>query len=195
MNSISNKKLHRNYLEMKPELVDPVQWQSVQKQIDSDFGEGVTKKILGNRTPMVIDDGKHQALYLVPYDWMSMVDESFGEFDIKYMGLWLGELIDDKLRLSLPILEHIAPLTESIIVVTDRSAEAFTYGRSVIKAGVATLDTSLERGQRVIVMNRKGEILGLAMLSIDAKLLKRIPNEKLVAKNLVDIGWYLRRLG
>ncbi len=144
---------------------------------------------------MIIGDGKHQSLYLVPYDWMSMVEENFGEFDIKYMGLWLGELIDDKLRLSLPILEHIAPLTESILVVTNRSAEAFTYGRSVIKAGVASLDPSLERGQKVIVKDKQGNILGIAMLSIDASLLERIANEKLVAKNLVDIGWYLRRLG
>ncbi len=183
------------HLTMKPEFIDPVLWGTVMKQIDSDFGEGITNKILGDLAPAVLDHGNTTSMYLVPHDWMSMVDENFDEFEVRYMGIWLGDLVNDKLRLSLPILERLSEFTDNVLVVTKRSAEAFTYGRSVIREGVVSLKAELERGQRVIVKDQAGHVLGLAMLSVDERLIDRLPKEKLVAKNLVDIGWYIRRLG
>ncbi|MFW9918658.1 MAG: PUA domain-containing protein [Candidatus Thorarchaeota archaeon] len=180
---------------MKPEFIDPVLWESVMKQMDSDFGEGITNKILGNLAPAVIEHGDTKSMYLVPNDWMSMVDEDFNDFEVRYLGIWLGDMIKDRLRLSLPILEKLSTLTENIIVVNKKSAEAFTYGRSILKEGVASLSATLERGKRVIVKDQQGHVLGLAVLSVDGRLLEKLGKEKLVAKNLVDIGWYLRRLG
>lgn len=180
---------------MKVEFIDPVQWQGVQNQIDTDFGEGITQRMLENLAPAILEHGKTKSLYLVPFDWMSLVNQDFNDFEIRYLGLWLGDLVNNQLRLSLPILERLSALTENILIVNKRSAEAFTYGRSVLKEGVIDLNSSLERGQRVIVKDQEGHILGLASLSVDGRLVQRLANVKLVAKNLVDVGWYLRRLG
>ena len=183
------------YSAMKPEFIDPVHWELVMKQLDSDFGEGITNKILGNLAPAMIEHGNTKSMYLVPHDWMFLVDQDFNDFEVRYLGIWLGDMISDKLRLSLPILDKLSEFTENILVVTQKSAEAFTYGRSVLKEGVIRLNTSLERGQRVIVKDKEGHILGLAVLSVDGRLVDRLGKDKLVAKNLTDIGWYLRRLG
>ncbi len=180
---------------MKPVFIDPVLWDSIMKQMDSDFGEGITNKILGNLAPAMIEHGNTKSMYLVPQEWMTMIDHDFNDFEVKYMGIWLGDLVNDRLRLSLPILEKLSEFTDSVLVVSKRSAEAFTYGRSVIKEGVVSLNKSLERGHRVIVKDKDGHILGLATLSVDGYLVDRLSNDRLVAKNLVDIGWYLRRLG
>ena len=188
-------KASEKHTAMKLEFIDPVLWESVVKQIDSDFGEGITNKILGDFAPAVIEHGNTKSMYLVPHDWMSMIDEDFDDFEVRYMGIWLGDLVNDKLRLSLPILERLSEFTDNILVVTKKSAEAFTYGRSIIKEGVASMNTSLERGQRVIIKDHEDHILGLASLSVDGRLVDRLGRDKLVAKNLVDIGWYLRRLG
>ncbi|MFW9800739.1 MAG: hypothetical protein ACFFD9_09900, partial [Candidatus Thorarchaeota archaeon] len=54
------------------------------------------------------------------------------------------------------------------------------------------LESGLKRGQRVLVLNKDRECLGLAALSVDGSKLNRLAGERLVAKNLVDIGAYVR---
>ena len=85
--------------------------------------------------------------------------------------------------------------TESFIIVSRQGAEAFTYGRSILRESVLELNTSIVRGQRVLVLNEDKECLGIAALSVDAAKLNRLGADRLVAKNLVDIGWFIRRLG
>lgn len=180
---------------MKPELVEPGLWQRIQGLIDADFGEGATKKIMGDLVPVVIPTKRAQSLYLVPGKWVATLLEGFEDFDVAYLGLWLGDFADDRFRPSLPILEKMSELTDRILVVHQKAAEAFTYGRSILREGVAGLSQSLKRGQRVIVKDKQGHVIGLAALSVDGQIYTKLAKEKLVAKNLVDIGWYVRRMG
>ncbi|TFG10637.1 hypothetical protein EU538_01360 [Candidatus Thorarchaeota archaeon] len=176
-------------------LIEPHFWDNIKRQIDGDFGEGVTQQLLGDRAPVVIDRGKKQSVYFIPMDWVQLVDSSFGGFRLRYLGTWLGEMSGDTFMLSIGVLAQLEPLTDSKIVVYRRGAEAFTYGRSIIKESVLSLPDHLRRGQRVLVIDENGSCIGLAALAVDAALLNRLGAEKLVAKNLVDIGWYLRRYG
>ncbi len=180
---------------MKPELVEPGFWQRIQGMIDADFGEGATRKIMGDLVPVVIPTKKTQSLYLVPGKWVAALLNGFQDFEVAYLGLWLGDFADDRFRPSLPILEKLSELTDRILVVHQKAAEAFTYGRSILREGVASLSPSLKRGQRVIVKDREGHVIGLAALSVDGQTYTKLAREKLVAKNLVDIGWYVRKMG
>jgi len=128
-------------------------------------------------------------------NWIPILEEGFVKFDVRLLGTWLGDISHDKLQLSLPILEKLATLTENIMVVSKQGAQVFTYGKSILKEGVVYLKSSLKRKQRVVVKDRAGNVLGLAMLVVDAFMRHQIGKEKLVARNLVDIGWYLRRMG
>ncbi|MDF1540191.1 MAG: hypothetical protein P1Q69_14955 [Candidatus Thorarchaeota archaeon] len=180
---------------MKPELVDPIEWEKIGKHIDEEFGKGITKKLLGDLVPVVMANEKVRSFYLIPMKWVAILEEGFEGFDVRLLGLWLGDISSDKLQLSLPIQERLAPLTENILVVTKQAAQVFTYGKSVIREGVVHLKTSLKRKQRVIVQDREGNVLGLAMLVVDAFMRHQIGKDRLVARNLIDVGWYLRRMG
>ncbi len=180
---------------MKPELVDSIVWKGIERQIDEDFGRGTTNILIGNRPPVLIMRGKSKSFYLVPSEWMQNIDEGFEGFNIRFMGQWLGEIVNEQFRPSLPVIEKLAEITDSKLVVSSRGAEAFTYGRSILKESVVKLDPSLKRRQKVIVLNEIGDVLGLGSLAVDAYLVPRLANDKLVAKNHVDIGWYLRRMG
>ncbi|MHA2425654.1 MAG: PUA domain-containing protein [Candidatus Thorarchaeota archaeon] len=179
---------------MDPELVDPIMWESIVKKIDSDFGSGTTRALMGNLIPVVMEHKDTKSFYLVPPEWAESVREGFTNFDIRLLGVWLGDLSKGRMRLSLPILEQLSKLTENIMIVSKHGAELFTYGRSILKEGVVSLKPSLKRGERVIVKDQQGNVLGLAMLVVDGFMRTRIGKEKLVAKNLVDIGWYIRRM-
>ncbi len=180
---------------MKIDLVDPIAWESLIEQIDTEFGVGVTKRVLGNRAPVIVSKESSQTLYAIPTEWVSKLMETADSLDIQFMGKELGSLEKGRFRLSLQILAEVAEGTSNFIIVSKQGAEAFTYGRSIIKESVLELNLSLMRGQRVLVLNEDKECLGIASLSVDASKLTRLGPEKLVAKNLVDIGWFIRRLG
>ena len=147
---------------MKPELVDPTEWSSIERQIDKDFGKGTTNSLLGTHAPVIIFRGKSKSYYLIPSSWIQKIDAEFEGFDIRLMGQWFGEIVNDEFRPSLPIIEKLATLTHSKLVVSSRAAEALTYGRSILKESVVSIEESLSRGQKVIVLNEAGDGLGLA---------------------------------
>ena len=180
---------------MKIELVDPVDWTSIIEQIDVEFGAGVSKSILGNRVPVTMLRETSRFFYAIPTEWMSRLTETAEDLDIQFIGKELGSVDKGRFRLSLHILNEMTGLTQSFIIVSQQGAEAFSYGRSIIRQSVLELDKSLVRGQRVLVLNEERECLGIAALSVDASKLNRLAGDRLVAKNLVDIGWFIRRLG
>ncbi|MGY5863641.1 MAG: hypothetical protein RTV41_03505 [Candidatus Thorarchaeota archaeon] len=177
-------------------LVDPIEWTALIEQIDDEFGEGVTKRLLGDRVPVVLSQGRTKTFFIIPTSWMSHATEEEGErLDIQFIGKELGSIAKGRLRLSLQILNELKELTDKYILVTRHAAEAFTYGRSILKESVAELNPELKRRQRVLVLNKDHECLGIASLFIDANKLNSLRKDDLVAKNLVDIGWFIRRLG
>ena len=180
---------------MDIELVESTYWNRISSQIDEEFGEGVTHKLIRERVPVRIEDEPLNSIYLVPREWVRIIESTISGLDVYSLGLWFGDAHQDRLRLSLPILNPLAELTSNLIHVERIAAESFTYGRSIIKESVIDVDQSLKRRQRVIILNEIDEVLGLAELAVDAARIPYLKAEDLVAKNLIDIGWYIRRLG
>ena len=180
---------------MSVRLVDPMDWEPIKEQIDSDFGENVLQRLVGDLAPVSIPRGNTVSFYLVPTGWIEYLQRGFGDFTPSSMGIWLGDMSNNRFRVSIAVIERLARLTDRELVVSRRGAESFTYGKSILRESVVHLTPGLKRGQRVIVKNEHGDCLGLAALSVDEARLERLGPEKLVAKNLVDIGWFIRRLG
>jgi len=180
---------------MRVELVDPPEWNLISEQIDNDFGDGVTKKILGRKVPVSMERNKKKSYYLIPSEWTQFLDVDLMGFDLKSLGVWLGEVANNQFRLSIAVIEALAQVTQSKMVVAEIAAQSFTYGRSIIRESVIDIPQGLIRGQRVVVLDKQGRCIGLASLSVDARMIPRLAGNRLVAKNIVDIGWYIRRLG
>ncbi len=168
-------------------------WNLIEKIIDTDFGTGVTREVRGNLIPVMIEQGDHSNICLVPPDWMGRIDLGRGGFSIHSLGLRLGSLANGRLDLSLVAAERIARITDRALTVSKRGAEAFTYGKSILRESVVSLTSGILRGQRVIVLDEHGVCLGVATLSVDASRLNRLSAKELVAKNLIDIGSYIRQ--
>ena len=184
---------------MIPKLVEPVEWQALAEEIDREFGEGISKTVLGSRQPLYMVEGETKRLYLVPPEWIESLflngEPRKTSFSPRFLGKEVGTFLKGHLRLGLHVLPEMVGMTQNLLKVTGKAGEAFTYGRSILKEGVVEIEPSLERGERVLVQGEDGYCLGLAALSIDAAKIGRLAPEKLVAKNLTDIGWYIRRLG
>jgi ribosome biogenesis protein Nip4 len=180
---------------LKVSLADAGDWSRIVHQIDSSFGEGVAEKLCGSRVPVALRTNSAISFYLVPKEWLDKVLVDHEGFAPTMIGAWLGDIIRGEFRLALSILPHMTSLTDRRILISRHAAEAFTYGRSILKESVLKLERVLQRGQQVLVANADGECLGLAELSVDAARLHALSAHELVAKNMMDIGWYLRRFG
>jgi ribosome biogenesis protein Nip4 len=181
---------------LKPEFLDPIEWESIIEAIDREFGQGITKKLLGKLTPVALIDRNWRTIYLIPTAWMDLlIEEAPTGFDYHLIGKQLGVTTKDSFRLSLQILPELAQMTTKILTVSKKGAESFTYGRSILKESVIYLDFNLQRNQRVLVMDKDFNCLGIASLALDANRVGRLQPDDLVGKNLVDIGWFIRRLG
>jgi ribosome biogenesis protein Nip4 len=180
---------------MRVEAVDPVTWEPLVKQIDLDFGMGVGRELTGDRIPVRIRREEDFSIYLVPTWWLARLKLISDIFQVSSMGQSFGDVVGGKLRLNIAVIDRLSKITRSMISVSPKGAEAFTYGGSILRESVLGVHSDLKRGQRVLVMDREGVCLGLASMSVDSSRLDRLRHDRLVAKNLADVGWYIRRLG
>jgi ribosome biogenesis protein Nip4 len=181
---------------MKVQLLDTMEWGEIIQMVDSEFGEGVCKTLLGDKAPVALVDREVKNIYLIPTAWINYLQMDIPEgFEYHLMGKQLGVITKGNFRLSLQILQEFVKLTSRVLVVSEHGAEAFTYGRSILRESIISIDSGLKRGERVLVVNKKHDCLGIAALSVDASRIDRLSKDSLVGKNLVDIGWFIRRLG
>ena len=181
---------------MKPQMLDTIEWENIARSIDADFGDGISRTLLGDRAPIALIDRDLRTIYFIPTAWRELLlEEGPVGFDYQLVGKQLGVMTKDGFRLSLQIIPELVKLTTRVLVVSNRGAEAFTYGRSILKESVVWYDPGLKRRQRVLVVNEVHDCLGIASLFVDATQIEQLSRDDLVGKNLVDIGWFIRRLG
>ena len=178
---------------MIPELANPEEFRFLSTQIDTELGEGVSRVFFGGKTLLVMRNDSKIAFYLIPQSWLQHIREMPSGVTYHALGLQLGNLTEGKFKLSLAALEKLADLTRNIIKLSAHGATLFTYGRSILKESVVEINSNLERGSKVIVLDENSECLGLAELSVNALKVDKLRQEKLVAKNISDIGWYIRQ--
>lgn len=178
---------------MSLELAEPAEWRNIKHQIDRDFGKGTAEKLRKNLLLVKLYHNSKQSYYLISPQWKGLVETDWNLYKPEFGGIWLGDMHEKEFRIGLHVLDDISEITQSKVIVSEVGAESFTYGRSILKESVITIGVGLERGQKVIILSNMGDSLGFAQLTIDSSRIDLLSDESLVAKNLADIGWYLRK--
>ncbi len=103
--------------------------------------------------------------------------------DALRLGVFLGEVKKD-FTASMNLIELIGKQAKKKIVLKEKQAWLFSCGRDVFSEEINP-EFTIKKGKKVIVVNEKDEILGLAI---------HIKNKKEdIYKNILDLGDYLRR--
>ncbi len=110
--------------------------------------------------------------------------------DFFYAGVYLGKLKGAFFFPSFPLMTMMAESKANRIVVDKKSAWLFICGRDVFKQGILKAD-GLRKGDYTLILNERNECLGFG------RILRNIRKEqdanKVVVKNILDIGDFLRR--
>ena len=111
--------------------------------------------------------------------------------DFFYAGLYLGKLKGASFFPSFLLLTMMAEGRANKIVVDKKTAWLFICGRDVFKQGILKANVAKRKGNYTLILNEHNECLGFG------KILRNIRNEKdtnkVVVKNILDIGDFLRR--
>jgi len=112
--------------------------------------------------------------------------------DFFYAGVYLGKMKDGVFFPSFNLLAMIAEREKANKVMVDEKAEwLFICGRDIFKQGITKVTGSKRRGSYTLILNRYGECLGFGKIlcSMDEEK----DRQKVIVKNISDIGDFLRR--
>ena len=109
-----------------------------------------------------------------------------------YAGLYLGKMKEGLFFPSFNLLAMIAGSKQANKITVDEKTEwLFIVGRDVFKRGILKASGSKSKGAYTLIMNRHGECLGFGRILCNLDDCKC--EHKIVARNVSDIGDFLRR--
>ncbi|MBD3192080.1 MAG: hypothetical protein GF308_15645 [Candidatus Heimdallarchaeota archaeon] len=156
----------------------------------------ILKNQLGllNHYHFVVGEGRWRELFLTNKSAFKLFENS--NISPYSIGLGFGEFKKGTLLLSLSGASFIAKLTDKTAIVTEAGEQAFLYRRDILSQSLFQINSSIKVGQKLIVFNRQKDPLGLARLLIDpTEIQKEQTKDQIVLKNIIDLGWYLRKGG
>lgn len=164
----------------------------IQNAIDNLFGEKIADKFIQNKH-LIIGEGKWKEIFLVS-DKMIKILEAIADKKQPYsLGMQIGELDKNKkFKLSLEAVFEIVKYTTHLIKLTAKGAQTILYGRNISFSQVDKICYNAKEGDYTILLDENGFPIGLGKILHDlAKM--QLNRFKICIKNIIDLGWYLRK--
>ena len=154
--------------------------------------EEQTKKFL-SKNFFIVGEGKQRELFI-----SNKAVDKFFEKNPKIspysIGLGFGEFKKEEVFLTLSGASIIAQETFKQIKINQEAEQLFLYRRNILCKSILELDFSLSKNEKVMVLNKSGDFLGIGKLKISGKEIFLEKNfEKTAIENILDLGWYLRK--
>ncbi|MHA1126098.1 MAG: NIP7 pre-PUA domain-containing protein [Candidatus Heimdallarchaeota archaeon] len=110
------------------------------------------------------------------------------------IGMGFGEFREKGLNISLSGASMIAQHSNRAIKVNEKAESLFLYRRNILCQSILEINNDLEIDEKVLVVNEHNDFLGIGQLKISPQrvFLEKYENQ-LAIKNLMDLGWYLRK--
>ena len=150
-------------------------------------------KILKNYK-FFIGEGRWKELFITNNKVKGLLDKN-PEISPYSIGLGFGEYRKDYgLILSLGGASLIAKYSTRSIKVNEKAESLFLYRRNILCQSIIEISGELEIDEKVLVVNEHNDFLGIGQLKISPQnvFLEKYW-QQLAIKNLMDLGWYLRK--
>ncbi|MCK5047574.1 MAG: hypothetical protein KAS22_13395, partial [Candidatus Heimdallarchaeota archaeon] len=109
-------------------------------------------------------------------------------------GLGIGEIKKNDLLLTLSGGYFVSPYTDKKVIINPDSEQLFLYKRDIHCKSIISIKQGLSRNDKVLVTNTSNDYLGLGKILLSISDFNDPKKEDEVAiKNLIDLGWYLRK--
>ena len=165
-------------------------------QLDKELSYWLSEKNikeLYDENKFIVGEGNWRELFIVnPMTFNILItNENISPYSV---GLGFGEYKKSGLLLSLGGGEIISDKTEKIAIIKDEAEQVFLHKRDIYSKSIETIATNVNIGDKVIIQNTKREFLGVGKLEqILDEIIKKKDSRNVALKNVLDLGWYLRK--
>lgn len=136
-------------------------------------------------------------IYLVPQELNEIISNIHIESEIKSSGLYFGMLKKGTFYISLEGAEflhsHDCFPNKNIIQVNSEGEKSTFYGNHILKKNISYISPDLTKNDFLLIFNMSDEIIAIANSKVDYLESKGLENNEIIAFNLVDKGYYLRK--
>ncbi|MHA1292844.1 MAG: hypothetical protein ACTSQJ_09280 [Promethearchaeota archaeon] len=136
-------------------------------------------------------------IFLVPPNILLILNDLKNINKIIYAGVYFGFLKGGGFFLSLEgaeFLHNLNPFSEDkIIIVNFQGEKSILYGNKITKEMIKKVSLSLEKGQFLLIFNQDKQLISIALSQVNYSTFKKLDNKALIALNLKDKGYYLRK--
>ncbi len=136
-------------------------------------------------------------IYLITYELMKFIKKINLKETIYAAGLYFGFIKKGNFYMSIEGVEYLSKqkiFSEfQRIEVNDLGEKSILYGNNILKKMVIKTPEILKENGFLLVFNESGEIIALARSNVNNKSLQESPAKKIIAMNLSDKGFYLRK--
>jgi len=84
-------------------------------------------------------------------------------------------------------------LEKNQIIVNIQGEKSILYGNNILKKMVSNFSMELKINDLLIVLNELKEIIAIGITKVDGNDFYNLESDKLIALNLIDKGYYLRK--
>jgi ribosome biogenesis protein Nip4 len=145
-----------------------------------------------------IKEDRKKMVYQISNNIGKVISGFLRGISIDSAGMFLGFISRHSFFLSLEgaeffLKEKLIPDHQTLIV-NKKGEKAILYGNPILKKMISDkIASDIQKNEILLVLNEYGELIALARSEIEFSRLKAVKQGQLVAKNLIDKGYYLRR--
>lgn len=143
-----------------------------------------------------IQDTKN-LIYLISNSLKESLIHFESNLTITSAGTYLGFMVKNKFFISLEGAEYFFSeklIPNQILIEVNKEGEkSILYGNPIEKKMISKIDRSLKKDSIVLILNQSSELIALGHLEVELSVLDEKNEREIIAKNLVDKGYYLRR--
>jgi ribosome biogenesis protein Nip4 len=79
------------------------------------------------------------------------------------------------------------------LVANAEGEKAILFGNPILKRNIISLPPTLKKNELLIIFNQSNEMISLALSQVDCSISQELKPNDMIAINLVDRGYYLRK--
>jgi ribosome biogenesis protein Nip4 len=158
--------------------------------IDSKFGIGTMKKVVSHF--ILLKNNSSNQYFTLNKENLNLIKILKMVKSVFSIGFPLIEIKDSNIFFHPTAIEVLRQFTNNKIKITKKAADLYLYGRDLFKSSILWYNVNLKKGDNVIILDNQENSIGIGELLIPIDKFKKIESSKVVVKNLIDLGWYLR---
>ncbi len=154
---------------------------------------------LGDLVFILLDPSQQEfpKMFLIPKDLHKIISNLESNKKISVAGIYFGFIKKGEFFISLEGTEFLynnaAFSDEKQLIVNENGEKSTLYGNHILKEMIEKVPKSFQKNDFLVVLNQKQELIAISNAQCDSLLYNDLKPKEIVAKNLTDKGYYLRK--